>query len=165
MPRARGACRPPPPRPLAQAAPRSRCRLHYFRGGLTSFTTFDTDDGVTHTGTLFVLDAADAVPAMNAPATGVTTALHGCAEVVQVIPVPPVPCTSVVILPTFCVCWSPTPTSNWSPAREQRTVPVTVAAPFAAPVNALASIVSVTAVKSVSSNAPMSQLVPRATYR
>jgi hypothetical protein len=76
----------------------------YLRGGLTSFTALESDDGETHTGTLVVLAEADAAPAMNAPAAGVTAALHGCTEVVQVTAVPPPPRTTVVVLPTFCSC-------------------------------------------------------------
>ena len=102
---------------------------------------------------------------MNAPDAGVTTALHGCTEVVQLTPRLPLPRTTIVALPTFCCCSSATTTPNWSPVREHRTVPVTVAAPFAPPATEFASMVSVTTVKSVNSNAPISQLVPRATYR
>jgi len=115
--------------------------------------------------TLLVFAVADAAPRMNAPDAGVTTALHGCTEVVQLTPRLPLPRTTIVALPTFRCCSSATTTPNWSPVREHRTVPVTVAAPFAPPANEFASIVSVTTVKSVNSNARMSQLVPRATYR
>ena len=137
----------------------------YLRGGLTSFTALDVDEGKTHTGTLFMLAAAVAAPAANAPAMGVTAALHGWTDVVQVTAALPLPRTTVVVLPTFCSCASSTTTPNWSPVREHFTVPFTVAPPLGAPVNAFASIVSVTTVKSVNSNAPMSQLEPRCTYR
>ena len=121
----------------------------YLRGGLTSLTAFEADDGETHAGTLLVFAVADAAPRMNAPDAGVTTALHGCTEVVQLTPRLPLPRTTIVALPTFCCCSSATTTPNWSPVREHRTVPVTVAAPFAPPANEFASMVSVTTVKSV----------------
>ena len=49
----------------------------HLRGGLTSLTAFEADDGETHAGTLLVFAVADAAPRMNAPDAGVTTALHG----------------------------------------------------------------------------------------
>ena len=133
-------------KPLARLTCGHLAPSFLYRRGLASFPGLAVTIGVTHTGTSLVIAAAAAVPGTNAPDVGVTAALHGCADVVQVTSAPPLPRTTVVVLPTFWSCWRSTTTPSRSPAREHRTVPVMVAEPLGMPAMAFASIMSVTAV-------------------
>lgn len=88
----------------------------------------------------------------NAPLEAVTLALHGCAKVPQVVPVCPLPCTTVDVLPAFWSCSRRTARAS-SSGREHVTVPRTTADPSAGSTDWVLSIVSVTTVKSVNSKA------------
>ena len=126
-------------------------------------TDAETAVGVIQMGTSLVAADAVPVPVSNAPDDAVSVARHGCADTEHVTAAPPTPWTVVGVLPPFC-CWRATRRPNWSPPREHLMVPVTIADPVV-PTVAVGSMVIVTAVKSVNSNAPTSHWPSRGTKR